>query len=395
MIPFAQSSHCRDWLFTSEDALRKRKQECNDKAFGKVIAQIDRQAAAKLAEGGDASIEEKRQKAISARTLSIEEEDLIKKWYATKIREFGQLGLPEKVLGTATIYFKRFFLSNAITHHDLRHIMLASIYLAAKVEEVVLPVDNIAGPVNAKKEDVLAMEIPLLEGLQFDLIVHLPYNPLHGFIIDLKESTSPPASPEKLQGRARRHINDLLITDAPFLYPPAQLALAALRKASEEEGYPLAEYMHSRFHTNAGYDQLRLNVEAIQKYITEGGQMDVSRVKKIDRKLKKCLNPEFIPGTEEYAKRREREQAERAARRQEKLRRQAEGQIDAEAFLAGAGDDDDDQSKDAPFLIHSNAKRLRSSGLADGNDQQPPEANIKRRRTNDDEEEKEEPKADE
>jgi hypothetical protein len=31
-----------------------------------------------------------------------------------------------------------------------------------------------------------------------------------------------------------------------------------------------------------------------------------------------------------YAKRREREQAERAARRQEKLRRQAEGQIDAE-----------------------------------------------------------------
>lgn len=123
MIPFAQSSHCRDWLFTSEDALRKRKQECNDKAFGKVIAQIDRQAAAKLAEGGDASIEEKRQKAISARTLSIEEEDLIKKWYATKIREFGQLGLPEKVLGTATIYFKRFFLSSAITHHDLRHIM--------------------------------------------------------------------------------------------------------------------------------------------------------------------------------------------------------------------------------------------------------------------------------
>jgi hypothetical protein len=58
----------------------------------------------------------------------------------------------------------------------------------------------------------------------------------------VKESTSPPASPEKLQGRARRHINDLLITDAPFLYPPAQLALAALRKASEEEGYPLAEY---------------------------------------------------------------------------------------------------------------------------------------------------------
>jgi hypothetical protein len=131
MIPFPKSSHCRDWLFTSE-ALQKRKHESNHKAFGKVIAQIDRQVAAKLAENGASgnqeqssgpSIEERRQKAISARTLSIEEEDLIKKYYATKIREFDKLDLPEKVLGTATIYFKRFFLSNAITHHDPRHIM--------------------------------------------------------------------------------------------------------------------------------------------------------------------------------------------------------------------------------------------------------------------------------
>jgi cyclin H len=352
-------------LFTSE-ALQKRKHESNHKAFGKVIAQIDRQVAAKLAENGASgnqeqssgpSIEERRQKAISARTLSIEEEDLIKKYYATKIREFDKLDLPEKVLGTATIYFKRFFLSNAITHHDPRHIMLASMYLAAKVEEVVLPVDNIAAPVSAKKEDVLAMEIPLLEGIQFDLIVHLPYNPLHGFIIDLKESSNPPASPEKLQGRARRHINDLLITDAPFLYPPAQLALAALDRACEEEGYPLAEYIHNRFHSNPAYEDLRTNLGIIQRYIIEGGQLDVALVKKVDRKLKKCVNPEFIPGTEAYAKRREREQAERSAKRQEKLKRQAEGQIDAEAFLAGAGDDD----KGAPFMIHSKATRLRNA----------------------------------
>jgi hypothetical protein len=65
-------------------------------------------------------------------------------------------------------------------------------------------------------------------------------------------------------------------------------------------GVTNGRYIQNRFHANPGYDQLRANVEAIQQYITEGGQMDVSRVKKIDRKLKKCLNPEFIPGTEEY-----------------------------------------------------------------------------------------------
>jgi hypothetical protein len=50
------------------------------------------------------------------------------------------------------------------------------------------------------QEDVLAMEIPLLEGLQFDLIVHLPYNPLHGFIIDLK--VPPTLHPQIFAARA-------------------------------------------------------------------------------------------------------------------------------------------------------------------------------------------------
>lgn len=82
------------------------------------------------------------------------------------------------------------------------------------MEEVVLPADRIATLVGIDKvcphkatgaslswywvlfsaqphfpglqAHVLEMEIPLLEGLQFDLIVHQPFNPLNGFIIDLK-----------------------------------------------------------------------------------------------------------------------------------------------------------------------------------------------------------------
>lgn len=122
--------------------------------------------------------------------------------------------------------------------------------------------------------------------------------------------------------QATNYIKDLLTTDAPFLYPPAQLALAALHKAGEEANYRLDEYpplvdaaqlqmlgnmvlkvifpryIHTRFHNNSGFEQLRTNIEAIWRHIGESTRLDLSQVKKVDRKLKKCVKPEFIPGTE-------------------------------------------------------------------------------------------------
>jgi len=375
MIPFAKSTHCKNWLFTSTSLL-ERKKECNAKAFAEVISHIDSQVAKKLAaqessqppSGGAttaASVEERRQKAIVARTLSIEEEDLIKKYYATKIREFGQFDIPDKALGTATIYFRRFFLSQAITHHDPKHLMLASIYLAAKVEEVVLPIEHIATPAQAKKEDVLAMEIPLLEGLQFDLIVHLPYNPLNGFLIDLKASATPPPDPDKLMKQATNYIKDLLTTDAPFLYPPAQLALAALHKAGEEANYRLDEYIHTRFHNNSGFEQLRTNIEAIWRHIGESTRLDLSQVKKVDRKLKKCVKPEFIPGTEAYAQRRKRDQDKISAKMKKELEREAGPQIDPDAFLRATDE------AGSSFEIKSNTTRqlFKSGPTSDVNEQ--------------------------
>ena len=63
---------------------------------------------------------------------------------------------------------------------------LACIYVAGKVEESLIPVANIADPLKVDPKSILAKEIVLFEGLNFQLIVYHPYRALHGFIMDIK-----------------------------------------------------------------------------------------------------------------------------------------------------------------------------------------------------------------
>lgn len=131
MRRFRESSHGRAWLVASREALRARKQECNRRAFAALIDDINRQAAIKLSSddaasgggGGGGGIEERRAKVVRARTLSVEEEDVLKRYYLLKLAEFVKLDVPLKVVATAIVYFKRFFLVNPVTHHDPRTTM--------------------------------------------------------------------------------------------------------------------------------------------------------------------------------------------------------------------------------------------------------------------------------
>ncbi|KAF9621988.1 hypothetical protein IFM89_029208 [Coptis chinensis] len=62
-----------------------------------------------------------------------------------------------------------------------------------------------------------------IQGLGFDLIVYAPYRSIEGFIDDI----------EDLQETAKKEVDRIMLTDAPLLFPPGQLALAALRRSNE------------------------------------------------------------------------------------------------------------------------------------------------------------------
>eukprot|EP00879_Flechtneria_rotunda_P025470 GHRR01027069.1.p1 GENE.GHRR01027069.1~~GHRR01027069.1.p1 ORF type:complete len:184 (+),score=78.24 GHRR01027069.1:189-740(+) len=89
---------------------------------------------------------------------------------------------------------------------------------------------------------VLRFEVPLLQGLQFDLVVHSPYRALAGLFKEFDELRSQQSSeldqpllsaPSQVlstaHAKARSSLDILVMTDVPLLYPPGLIAVAAMR----------------------------------------------------------------------------------------------------------------------------------------------------------------------
>ncbi|CAK4666083.1 hypothetical protein LEN26_015084 [Aphanomyces euteiches] len=145
----------------------------------------------------------------------------------------------EKVKAAAVLLFKRFYLSNSIMEFHPKNIGATAIYVAGKVEEQYISVESLVKLYEGvvKESDVITHEMIVLEGVRFQLIMYHPFRSLTGFIDDLRAFYKsrgvdiPITTLQTLHATATSCINDLLLTDAPFLYTPAFLALAGLHLA--------------------------------------------------------------------------------------------------------------------------------------------------------------------
>lgn len=91
---------------------------------------------------------------------------------------------------TSIQYFKRFYLNNSAMEYPPKHIMVTCVYLAAKIEEFNVSmqqfVNNVRGDRDKASEIVLNNELLLLHRLNYQLTIWHPYRPIEGFLIDLK-----------------------------------------------------------------------------------------------------------------------------------------------------------------------------------------------------------------
>jgi hypothetical protein len=78
-------------------------------------------------------------------------------------------------------------------------------------------------------------EVPLLEGIQFNLVAFHPIRPIVGFVRYILINGTK-AERIQLQNTAINLVVQSLYTDCMFLYSPSQIALAALRMAAESIG---------------------------------------------------------------------------------------------------------------------------------------------------------------
>eukprot|EP00198_Chlamydomonas_reinhardtii_P003417 XP_001692753.1 predicted protein [Chlamydomonas reinhardtii] len=105
--------------------------------------------------------------------------------------------------------------------------------LQQRVEEYYTRAADIARSFDVTEDLVVKQEVALLEGLNFDLVVHSPYRALQG----LMQLSRMPATCLDAAARASFGALDaLMLSDAPLLYGPAQMAAAALRSGFKAKG---------------------------------------------------------------------------------------------------------------------------------------------------------------
>ncbi|CAG2178985.1 unnamed protein product, partial [Oppiella nova] len=115
---FSTSTQLKHWLYGSEEELNQLRTEANQRFIRhRVTDDLDD---------------------VYDKYLSPAEEAVHTKHYESILRDFCRKfspPMPKSVVGTAFQYFKRFYLNNSVMDFHPKHIIVTCVYLAAKVEE--------------------------------------------------------------------------------------------------------------------------------------------------------------------------------------------------------------------------------------------------------------------
>ncbi|KAJ1208807.1 hypothetical protein NDU88_004190 [Pleurodeles waltl] len=242
--------------------------------------------------------------------LEPHEEFTICKYYEKRLLEFCSAFkpvMPKSVVGTACMYFKRFYLNNSVMEYHPRIIMLTCAYLACKVDEFNVSSIQFVGnlretPSGQEKalEQILEYELLLIQQLNFHLIIHNPYRPFEGFLIDLKTRYPMLENPEVLRKMADDFLNRVSLTDACMLFTPSKIALTAILSTASRAGINMESYLLECLSMKENQDAMARLLEdmkcmkdLVKKY--EAPKLD--DVALLKPKLEKCHKYEFAFNT--------------------------------------------------------------------------------------------------
>ncbi|XP_057424261.1 cyclin-H1-1 isoform X2 [Lotus japonicus] len=229
--------------------------------------------------------------------LSIEEEQCIKVFYENKLQEVcNNFHFPHKIQATALIYFKRFYLQWSVMEHQPKNIMLTCIYAACKIEENHVSAEELGKGISQDHQMILNNEMIVYQSLEFDLIVYAPYRSVEGFMNDMEEFCNAGDAQlqmlKTLQDTAKLEVDKMMLTDAPLLFPPGQLALAALRNSNAlHKVVDFDSYLRSIFSRQNSMHTMSELIEsfnAIDSWVRKYKTPSEKELKHINRKLKSC-----------------------------------------------------------------------------------------------------------
>lgn len=262
---FHNSSHRKFWIFKSEDEVELLRCEANQKFCKKIL------------ESGKSGLSE-------SMFLSRHEEDTLFRHYEKRLLDFCNAfkpAMPRSVVGTAIMYFRRFYLNNSLMEYHPRIIMLTCAYLSCKVDEFNVSSSQFVGnlvqesPAGQERvlEQILEYELLLIQQLNFHLVVHNPYRPMEGLLIDLKTRHPTLENPEILRKSADDFLTQAAMTDVGLLFSPSQIALTAIMNSASRAGLNMESYLteclgmkEDKETLSKMYDSMRRMKTLLKKY---------------------------------------------------------------------------------------------------------------------------------
>ncbi|XP_068460846.1 cyclin-H isoform X3 [Clinocottus analis] len=280
---FHQSSQGKHWIFECEDEVEQKRHVANQAFRNKI-----------LASGKQPGLSE-------SKFLERHEEDVLFRHYEKRMVDFCNAFkpvMPKSVVGTAIMYFRRFYLNNSIMEYHPRIIMLTCAYLSCKVDEFNVSSTQFVGnllqetPAGQERvlEQILEFELLLIQQLNFHLVVHTPYRPMEGLLIDLKTRYPMLENPESLRKNADDFLTQASMTDTGLLFPPSQIALAAILNSASRAGLNMESYLNECLRLKEDketlsklYDSMRQMKTILRKYELPNAEEVNAYKKKLER----------------------------------------------------------------------------------------------------------------
>jgi cyclin H len=214
------------------------------------------------------------------RYVTPQQEMILIDFYGSKISsiigpnaEIKRLRRESKVVATAAMIYRRFYLSNSVLLYDPKIIMVAATFLACKIEDVTCDIRYIEqgtqllnAPVTI--HEIVTGEIILLSGIHFHLLCYHSYKSTlaltedlrtflktsvgqQAFTINSNSSNSNSSSDgsatststttilsgqdlKPMYDHARTLLDLIIVSDIPLLYSPGQIGMAALTVGHNE-----------------------------------------------------------------------------------------------------------------------------------------------------------------
>ncbi|XP_065520157.1 cyclin-H isoform X1 [Lathamus discolor] len=288
---YHSSTQRKHWTFCSRQELARCREEANRNFHSKAAA------TGKVHQN-------------DLRLLKPHEELAICKHYEKRLLDFCSIfkpAMPRSVVGTASMYFKRFYLNNSVMEYHPRIIMLTCAFLACKVDEFNVSSAQFVGNLRESHagqekalEQILEYELLLIQQLNFHLIVHNPYRPFEGFLIDLKTRYPVLENPEVLRKTADDFLSRVALTDAYLLFSPSQIALAAILSSGSRAGINMESYLSESLKLKEDrttlaklLDSMKCMNNLIRKYELPKSEEVVA----LKQKLEKCHSLDLLFNT--------------------------------------------------------------------------------------------------